>query len=85
MSTDTNTGTRDTHGVNKPVNEPVNEQVNEQVAKSTSPYSDIMHQARPTSTRARMSMHDRAAQFMPFAAVVGFNDSVLAAQQKLKE
>ena len=29
-----------------------------------------------SSTRQRMSMHDRAAQFAPFAALVGYDDAV---------
>ena len=40
-------------------------------------YDDIInlpHHA--SSTRPRMSMHDRAAQFAPFAALVGYDDAV---------
>ena len=40
-------------------------------------YDDIinlLHHVSPT--RQRMSMHDRAAQFAPFAALVGYNDAV---------
>lgn len=48
-------------------------------------YDDILHEVRPTSTRVRMPVRDRAAQFMPFAAVVGFNESVITAEQELKE
>lgn len=40
-------------------------------------YSDIIHLAHPTSRRhPRMSMHDRAAQFSPFAALTGYGDAV---------
>lgn len=36
------------------------------------PYDDIIHLPRPTSWRhPRMSIHDRAAQFSPFAALSG--------------
>ena len=40
-------------------------------------YDDIIklpHHFSPT--RQRMSMHDRAAQFAPFAALVGYDDAV---------
>ena len=40
-------------------------------------YDDIInfpHHVSPT--RQRMSMHDRAAQFAPFAALVGYDDAV---------
>ena len=43
----------------------------------TSRYDDIInfpHHVSPT--RQRMSMHDRAAQFAPFAALVGYDDAV---------
>jgi len=41
-------------------------------------YKDIIDIEYPVKTkRARMSLHDRAAQFAPFAALVGF-DSVIA-------
>ena len=52
---------------------------------SKSTYDSIINETRPASTRARMPMRDRAAQFMPFAAVVGFSESVIAAEQELKE
>ena len=44
---------------------------------SMSRYDDIInipHHVSPT--RQRMSMHDRAAQFAPFAALVGYDDAV---------
>ena len=45
--------------------------------KEMSRYDDIInlpHHIFPT--RKRMSMHDRAAQFAPFAALVGYDDAV---------
>lgn len=40
-------------------------------------YDDIINLPYPISaTRQRMSMHDRAAQFSPFAALVGYDDCV---------
>ena len=40
-------------------------------------YEDIIHLAHPTSpSRKRMSMIDRAAQFSPFAALVGYDDAI---------
>ena len=41
------------------------------------PYADIMHLSRPVSTRhLPMSMHDRAAQFSPFAALTGYDAAI---------
>ena len=43
----------------------------------TSRYDDIINLPHHVSpTRKRMSMHDRAAQFAPFAALVGHDDAV---------
>ena len=40
-------------------------------------YDDIINLPRHVSpTRQRMSMHDRAAQSAPFAALVGYDDAV---------
>ena len=40
-------------------------------------YDDIINLPHHFSpTRQRMSMHDRAAQFAPFAALVGYDDAV---------
>lgn len=41
------------------------------------PYDDIIHLPRPVSPkRPRMSAHDRAAQFSPFAALSGYGDAL---------
>ena len=41
---------------------------------TNNPYSDIIHLPHHKSaTRPHMSMHDRAAQFSPFAALTGFD------------
>ena len=41
------------------------------------PYKDIMHLSRPVSSRhLPMSMHDRAAQFSPFAALTGYDAAI---------
>ena len=43
----------------------------------TSRYDEIINLPHHISpTRQRMSMHDRAAQFAPFAALVGYDDAV---------
>ena len=43
----------------------------------TSRYDDIINLPHHVSpTHQRMSMHDRAAQFAPFAALVGYDDAV---------
>ena len=40
-------------------------------------YDDIINLPHHVSpTRKRMSTHDRAAQFVPFAALVGYDDAV---------
>ena len=40
-------------------------------------YDDIINLPHHVSpTRQRMSLHDRAAQFAPFAALVGYDDAV---------
>ena len=42
-----------------------------------SSYDDIINLPHHVSpTRQRMSMHDRAAQFAPFSALVGYDDAV---------
>ena len=43
----------------------------------TTPYDDILYRPHHISTtRPRMSMHDRAAQFSPFAALTGYEESI---------
>lgn len=45
--------------------------------KMTDNYDDIKHLTRPQYDDLHpMSMHDRAAQFAPFAALVGYGDAV---------
>ena len=45
--------------------------------KMTDNYDDIKHLTRPQYDNLHpMSMHDRAAQFSPFAALVGYDDAV---------
>lgn len=40
-------------------------------------YDDILNMPHHvSSTRPHMSMHDRAAQFSPFAALTGYDDTV---------
>lgn len=42
------------------------------------PYEDIIHLPHHTSpTRLRMPLGDRAAQFSPFAALVGYEDTLV--------
>lgn len=41
------------------------------------PYADILHLPHhQAANRKHMSMHDRAAQFSPFAALTGYDDQV---------
>jgi len=45
--------------------------------KNTHKYDDIIHLPRPVSTRrSRMTNYDRAAQFSPFAALTGFDETI---------
>ena len=45
--------------------------------KETHRYDDILYRERPEPrTRKRMPICDRAAQFSPFAALVGYEDAV---------
>jgi len=39
-------------------------------------YSDIIHLSRPKSKHPRMSLHQRSAQFAPFAALTGYESQV---------
>lgn len=44
---------------------------------SPGPYDDIINLPHPVSERHKqMSMHDRAAQFSPFAALTGFDRTI---------
>ena len=42
----------------------------------TNKYDDIINLERPISKRGKMSIQNRAAQFAPFSALVGYEDSV---------
>ena len=43
----------------------------------TQQYDDIIDLPHHVSaTRAHMSLHDRAAQFLPFAALTGYDDAI---------
>ncbi len=45
-----------------------------------SPYADIIHLPHHVSqNHPQMPMHDRAAQFAPFAALTGYDDSIAEA------
>ena len=45
--------------------------------KNPSRYEDMLHLPHPVSrTRKRMSQYDRAAQFSPFAALVGYDAAI---------
>ena len=49
------------------------------------PYDDIIHLPHPTSPKhPRMSIHDRAAQFAPFAALSG-HSAALAETARLTD
>lgn len=39
-------------------------------------YDDIINMPRPQSPRRKMTLHERAAQFSPFAALTGYEEAV---------
>ena len=44
-------------------------------------YDDILDMPRPESFRRKMTPHDRAAQFAPFAALTGYGDEISEAER----
>ena len=49
-------------------------------------YDDIINLEHPISERhSRMSAHDRAAQFSPFAALTGHEDAIRETQRRMEE
>ena len=51
-----------------------------------SDYSDIIHLPHHVSkTHPQMSMHDRAAQFSPFAALTGYDSAILETARLTEE
>lgn len=49
-------------------------------------YDDIIDLPHPTSkTHPRMSLHDRAAQFSPFAALTGHDDAIIETARLVEE
>ncbi len=40
-------------------------------------YDDIINLSRPKSKHPRMSLHQRSAQFAPFAALTGYEEQVI--------
>lgn len=51
-----------------------------------SDYSDIIHLPHHISkTHPQMSMHDRAAQFSPFAALTGYDSAILETARLTEE
>lgn len=52
----------------------------------TQQYDDIIDLPHHVSTtRAHMSLHDRAAQFLPFAALTGYDDAIKETGRLTKE
>ena len=45
-------------------------------SSSCDSYAGIINLSRPKSLRPAMSHHDRAAQFSPFAALTGYEESI---------
>ena len=39
-------------------------------------YKNIINLSRPLSNKPKMSLNDRSAQFAPFAALIGFDDTI---------
>ena len=58
----------------------------EDSSPAVSPYEDIIHLPHHESKKhPRMSVHDRAAQFSPFAALTGFDDTIQDATDETAE
>lgn len=55
------------------------------MSMQTNPYADIMQLKRPTSNRAHMAVIDRAAQFLPFAALTGYEEAIAEAGRLTQE
>lgn len=49
------------------------------------PYADILNMERPRSQYAKMASAMRAAQFAPFAALTGYEDSIQEAARLVDE
>lgn len=48
-------------------------------------YQDILHRTRPTPSRRPMTALDRAAQFSPYAALVGLDSAISRTAQGTME
>ena len=49
-------------------------------------YEDIIHLPRPVSKKhPPMPLRDRAAQFMPFAALTGYEDAIGKTAEQVRE
>ena len=46
------------------------------------PYEDILHMPRPVSQKhPPMAIHERSAQFSPFAALTGYDDAIIESRR----
>lgn len=48
-------------------------------------YQDIIHFRRPKSKYPAMSALDRAAQFAPFSALVGYREALLESERQIEQ
>jgi hypothetical protein len=56
------------------------------MAQNDQNYEDIIHLPHPDSLKhPRMSRHDRAAQFSPFSALKGYEESIDETSQRTAE
>lgn len=51
----------------------------------TGKYDDIIGLSRPESRRPKMTMNDRAAQFVPFAALTKFGEEIRESNRKTSD
>ena len=56
--------------------------MNRSEATGHNKYEDIINMERPVSKHPKMSMHDRAAQFAPFAALTGLEEELEETAEK---
>ena len=60
----------------------ISEKMQAQMRLSQEQYADILDRPHPVSTKYKpMSLHDRAAQFSPFAAMTGYDSAIRTAEE----
>ncbi len=67
--------------INKDI-DAISEEMQQQMRLSEELYGDILEREHPVSVKYKpMSLHDRAAQFSPFAAMTGYDSAIRTAEE----